>query len=115
MKRIIVCITIAVISLVTAITSFAINDYHRYRSWIKNGGPYMMRPFGGKDWEEHHRNMMGDFRGPRGDRWNEKCWDDEKEKTFDKEERNRDRSPASNFSIETPSPEKTSLDKGENP
>ncbi len=113
MKRIIVCIVIAVISLITAVTSFAINDYHRYRSWMRAGNSQMMRPFGGKDWEDHHREMMGDFRnGPRDERRDDKDrFEDRKDRKAEKEERNRDKSPASNFGADKPAQEKSSAQK----
>lgn len=117
MKRIIVCIVIAVVSLVTAVTSFAINDYHRYRSWMREGNPQMMRPFGGKDWEDHHREMMGDFRnGSRGDRRDGKDrFDDRRDRTAEREGRNKDQSPSANFGADQPAKEQLSGGQPSNP
>lgn len=47
MRKILICISIAVIAMIISVISFMLNDYHNYNTWMRQSGPQMMRSFPG--------------------------------------------------------------------
>lgn len=66
MKKIAVCIGIAVISLIISVISFAVNDYSSYRMWMRQAGPQMMKPFPGWHRDDKRPVPPPPPRGPAG-------------------------------------------------
>lgn len=79
MRKILICISIAVIAMIISVISFMLNDYHNYNTWMRQSGPQMMRSFPGwhrddkrpkappkaspgdfRDDKEHHREPYRD-------------------------------------------------------
>lgn len=75
MKKIIVFIVLAILSMVTAAVSFVANDIGSYRHWIAENKPAIMENFDHKDRHirpDEERRMMDerhdkDFKGPPPD------------------------------------------------
>lgn len=70
MRKILICISIAVISMIISVISFMINDYHNYNTWMRQSGPQVMRAFPG--WHRDDKRPKappkaspGDFRDDR--------------------------------------------------
>lgn len=74
MKKIVACIALTLVFIISATASFLVNDLSAYRHWMMNNRPKIMENFGHRDKdkkmrpspkgaETSHQDMSKDFRG----------------------------------------------------
>lgn len=66
MKKIIISIALAMVSMMTAAVSFMVNDVSAYKNWAQISRPQIMESFGHKD-KKDRPPMKDDRRGPMRD------------------------------------------------
>lgn len=70
MRKILICISIAVIAMIISVISFMLNDYHNYNTWMRQSGPQMMRSFPG--WHRDDKRPKAPPKASPGDFRNDK-------------------------------------------
>lgn len=65
MKKIVVCIALAIISMMSAAASFLVNDAPAYRNWAQVNRPKIMETFG-RDKKEKPGKMPRPLSAPEG-------------------------------------------------
>ncbi len=66
MKKIVISIALAMVSMMTAAVSFMVNDVATYKNWVQVCRPQIMEDFGKRD-KKDRPPMMDDRRSPMRD------------------------------------------------
>ncbi len=65
MKKIIVCIALTLVCIMSATVSFLVNDISTYRAWMLDNRPQIMQNFGHKDKDKKMRPPQRENENPR--------------------------------------------------